>query len=337
VIHRGELTADGLYEELSNGIEGQDRVLEELARSVVAGLGSMAAHRKGPRGVYVLGGPSGVGKTETAVRLSRVLGGGREALIRINCNMLHGSAHDRGPAQNILLGVPPGFLGYVRGNGGELSRIRDHPQSVVLFDEIEKASSTISDLLLQIIDDGQCEDAEGNLLDFRRSFILFTTNVGSTRTAPTIGFGGPDAASGPSTDEASLRSALRAMGFHDAFLGRMDAFFVFAPLDRPAVLRILEAALRGLGSALRETGRSLETDPDVAGVLADRWQPEFGARHLTALVDRITREISVGEAAGELEGVSTVRITATRPDTTPVPELRLERRLENGILIIHAR
>jgi len=325
VVRRGELTLEGLFDQLRHGIVGQDAVLKQLAGAVVAGLGSLAAQRDGPRGVFLLGGPSGVGKTETAVRLARVLGGEREALIRVNCNMLHGSTLDSGPAHNILLGAPPGYVGYVRGKGGELSKIRDHPQSVVLFDEIEKASATISDLLLQIMDEGRCEDADGNLLDFRRSFLLFTTNAGSFVATNSIGF-----ATSESKDRRvgaeTVKAGLRTMGFHDAFLGRMDAILVFDALDENAVVAILKKGLDRLGRSLADAGYGFEVDTTVAGRLAAHWQPEFGARHLLALIDRIGREFSVAEAANELEGIEDIHLADEEPDHANGNELSLVHR-----------
>src|SRR5207244_2316370 len=110
--------------------------------------------------------------------LSKILGAGRENLLRVDCNTLQGSGSESGPIINRLLGVPPGYVGYARGQGGILSRVRDLPECVVLFDEFEKAGAAVWRLLLQIIDNGQVEDTDGNLLDFRRSFIIFTTNAG---------------------------------------------------------------------------------------------------------------------------------------------------------------
>ncbi len=127
-------------------------------------MGGWAADREAPRGVFFFCGPTGVGKTETALALSKVLGGGGESLIRVDCNTLQRSGSDSGPILNILLGVPPGYIGYVRGKGGVLSRVRDNPESVVLFDEIEKADASVGKTLLRIIDTGRCEDNDGNIL-----------------------------------------------------------------------------------------------------------------------------------------------------------------------------
>ena len=120
--------------ELKAKIIGQDEVLAGLTRAFVLGIKGVTQQAKKPRGVFLFSGPTGVGKTETSVLLSRILGGGKEAMLRVDCNTLKGSGHDGGPAQNVLFGPPPGYIGYVRGQGGVLSQIRDHPECIVLFD-----------------------------------------------------------------------------------------------------------------------------------------------------------------------------------------------------------
>lgn len=310
LVRAGELTEADLYQRLQAKIIGQDETLRAVARAFVAGLGGWMK-RAGPRGVFFFCGPTGVGKTETAVLLSQVLGGGAETLVRINCNALQGSGHDSGPALNVLLGPPPGYLGYVRGAGGLLSRIRDQPESVVLFDEIEKADPGVAKLLLQIMDDGRVEDNDGNLLDFRRAFLLFTTNAGAVYEHHPFGFtseadAAPDT---PAVDVEAVKHELRALGYGEEFLGRIDAFFVFQGLRTEAIRRVVDLQLERLRASADVQGYQLHWDSAVVDYLARRWQPRFGVRHLTTILrNRIVEQLAVAAAQHELKGVQQIRL-----------------------------
>ncbi len=318
-VVRGErLTEEDLLEQLRAKIVGQDEVLRPIARAFVSGLGGWASKRSSPRGVFFFGGPTGVGKTETALLLSKVLGGGREALVRVDCNTLHGTFGDPAPMVSILLGVPPGYVGHVEGKGGVLSRIRDHPESIVLFDEIEKAHPALGKILLQIIDDGRVEDRDGNLLDFRRSFIVFTTNAGCIYDRQRqIGFEGTEEGPIPSprADLEALRSEIRAMGLGEEFLGRIGHFFLFKGLETGSIYDIVQMQLDRVREVAEERGYELEWDEKIVGYLASQWQPRFGVRHLTSILrNRIIEQLSVADAQGELTGVGKIRLQILKTD-----------------------
>ncbi|CAK0781076.1 ATPase AAA-2 domain protein [Gammaproteobacteria bacterium] len=304
------LTEVDLFERLSAKIIGQGDTLRRVARAFVAGLGGWGK-RSGPRGVFFFCGPTGVGKTETAVLLSRVLGGGKEAMIRVNCNILQGSGHDVGPATNILLGAPPGYVGYVRGQGGLLSKVRDTPECIVLFDEIEKADPGVAKLLLQIMDTGQIEDTEGNLLDFRRAYLIFTTNAGAVYEHHQIGFvverdQDPNI---PDADVKIVMNELRQLGYGEEFFGRVDEFFVFHGLQPDAVRRIVEMQLEALRASADVRGYQLAWSAEVVEYLSTRWQPRFGVRHLTTILrNRILEQLAVAEAQRELSGVKRIEL-----------------------------
>jgi ATP-dependent Clp protease ATP-binding subunit ClpA len=316
-VLRGEsLTEAALYEQLRERIIGQDDAMHTVTRAVIAGLGNWGKHAA-PRSVLLFCGPTGVGKTETAVLLSRIVGGSNEALLRVNCNTLQSSGRDLGPVLNVLLGPPPGYLGYVRGQGGMLSRIRDYPESVVLFDEIEKADPGVAKLLLQIMDEGRIDDQEGNPLDFRRAFIVFTTNAGSVYHQKPIGFtaeGGIDG--GPTTDANRVRDELKTLGYPDEFLGRIRHTVVFRALDRAAIRLVIESQLAGLRESADVRGYVLEWDPALVEHLASEWQPRFGVRHLTLILrNRVVEQLSVLQAQNELQGVKHIRLVAMAPDS----------------------
>jgi ATP-dependent Clp protease ATP-binding subunit ClpA len=234
----------------------------------------------------------------------------------VDCNTLQGSGRDSGPALHILLGVPPGYVGYVRGKGGVLSRIRDNPESIVLFDEIEKADPGVGKLLLQIIDDGRCEDNDGNLLDFRRSFIVFTTNAGAVYDQrQTIGFEKDAGPTEPTTDLDALKNQIRAMGLGEEFLGRIHHFFIFHGLQSDSVEVILRNQLERLGGTAEERGFSFEWDEPVVDHLVSQWQPRLGVRHLISILrNRVVEQLSVADAQKELEGVQTIRLELLAAD-----------------------
>lgn len=310
VVRRQHLTVDDVFRKLTERIVGQDDVLYQVAEAFVAGLSGWAS-RTGPRAVFVFGGPTGVGKTEAARQLAQILGGQGEKVIRVDCNTLQGSGFDSGPAINRLLGVPPGYVGYAMGQGGILSRIRDLPESVVLFDEFEKADPGIGKLLLQILDEGKVEDVDGNVLDFRRSFLVFTTNAGcSYDEAPSMGFlTGKQALEAPTAETGAMLNELRAIGLGEEFFGRIHHLCLFRALDTTSVERVVELQLAALREQAAERGLELEWNPDVAAHLASQWKPQFGVRALQGILRKcIQSQLGIAETQGELQGVRRIRL-----------------------------
>ncbi len=302
------LTFDKVYDELRRAILGQDEVLKNIAQAFVAGF-SHWVKGSGPRGVFLFGGPTGVGKTETALVLARLLGRDKEQLIQVDCNILPSSLFDRGPATNILLGVPPGYAGYARGQGGLLSKIREEPESIVLFDEFEKAGRVVGELILQIIDNGRIEDVDGNILDFHRAFIIFTTNAGCAYEQRTIGFGGtaPDDPFLPHIDRDTLIQELKEDGLEEEFLARITHLFLFQGLQDDAVKTILTRQLEKFQAEATRRHLTLTWDPNLVNYLAAQWQPRFGVRYLlTTLRHRLGEQLGVAEAQGELKGIMTI-------------------------------
>lgn len=342
VVRKGAITEQAVLRRLQQKIVGQDACLAGIGNRFVAGLGDWFAGTR-PRGVWFFCGPTGVGKTECATVLAEILGGGADALVRINCNVLQGSGLDSGPAINTLLGAPPGYLGYVRGQGGLLSKVRDKPESIVLFDEIEKADPGVAKLLLQIMDNGYTDDNEGNRLDFRRAYLVFTTNAGSNygETRRAIGF----PAATQATDEPlplaidDVRAALRAIGYGEEFLGRVEHFFVFEAMKRETVGLIVANELAKLRAGAAARGLELEWDPALIETLLAAWRPRFGARHLLAIVrNRIVGQLAVAQAEGGLEGVRTIRLRAPgsfAAADNDVPAGAATRRREGDVLLIN--
>ncbi len=304
------LTFDKVYEELRQAILGQDTVLRQIAQAFVASFSDWIKG-SGPRGVFLFGGPTGVGKTETALVLARLLGGGQERLIRIDCNTLPAAGHDRGPVTNLLLGVPPGYIGFARGQGGLLSRIREEPDAIVLFDEIEKAGPVVGELVLQIIDHGRIDDIEGNVLDFQRAFIIFTTNAGAEYAQNAIGFGGNqrDPAFIPRIEQANLFRELKEVGLTEEFLARVGHVFLFQGLQTETVKVIVTQQLAKFRAEAQRRQLNFTWEEELIDYLVTQWQPRFGIRYLlTTLRHRLGEQLGVAEAQGELKGMTTIHL-----------------------------
>ncbi|MCJ7628157.1 MAG: AAA family ATPase, partial [Longimicrobiales bacterium] len=321
IVRDKVLDPEEIFQRLRKKIVGQDEALSGISRAFVMGVKGWNKGARKPRGVFLFSGPTGVGKTETAVLLSRVIGGGKEALLRVDCNTLKGSGHDGGPAQNVLFGPPPGYIGYVRGKGGVLSHIRDHPECIVLFDEIEKADPNVGELLFRVIDDGQCEDKEGNPLDFRRSFIVFTTNAGAVyHQEKTIGFGPGSGWDGPVTDPAAMKAHFNRMGLGEAFLGRIGHFFDFHGLDADSAREILRIQLEGFAETAAEKGYALEWSEEVLDHLVSGWEPGLGARDVGGILrNRVVEQVVLADVRGEMDGVKTIRLEVLKADSFEGP------------------
>jgi ATP-dependent Clp protease ATP-binding subunit ClpA len=312
ILHPERLTAVDVFKSLSAKIAGQTEPLRELSDAFVAKLGSFHSER-GPRGVFLLAGPTGVGKTQAALELARVLGGGRDCLVRINANTLEGSGYDLGPATAELFGPPPGYTGYVRGQGAALGRVRELPESIVLFDEIEKAPPGVANLLLQILDEGRTQDMDGQVLDFRHSFIVFTTNAGNGgHGVHPIGLSARDHVSNAGSAQDRVFSALHRMGFSDEFLGRIDRTFVFAPLGQNAIREVFMLRLADIKAELARRGFSLEVPPGLEDHVVSDWSPRFGARHVTHRFEReLSDQLNLAESEKQLTNIRRVRLTVS--------------------------
>ena len=223
-----------LENRLAQRVMGQDYALQQLVQGIKTSKAKLEDPNK-PQGVFLLVGPSGVGKTETALALANELYGGESHLITINM-----SEYQEAHTVSSLKGAPPGYVGY--GQGGVLTEaVRRNPYSVVLLDEIEKAHRDVQELFYQVFDKGMLEDGEGRLIDFKNTTILLTSNVGSSAIMQACLNHPPE--HWPSANQLieQLKPSLYRQ-FKPAFLGRMQIVPYF-PLHDDLLLKIIEHKL----------------------------------------------------------------------------------------------
>jgi type VI secretion system protein VasG len=284
-----------LEQHLGARVIGQEHALEAISQRI-------RTHRAGledpgkPVGVFLLVGPSGVGKTETALALADLLYGGERNLITINMSEFQ-EAH----TVSTLKGSPPGYVGY--GEGGVLTEaVRRRPYSVVLLDEVEKAHPDVLELFFQVFDKGQMEDGEGREIDFKNTIIILTSNAG-TETLMKL-MADPETAPSPAGLTKALKPELNQI-FKPAFLGRM-VIVPYFPVRDEALKKIIHLKLAKVVKRLLETHKvTLEFDETLIDEVANRCtEVESGARNVdniltNTLLPEISRQLLGKMAAGE--------------------------------------
>jgi len=276
-----------LEDDIHKRVVGQDEAVSAVANAIRrarAGIGD----RKRPIGSFIFLGPTGVGKTELARTLARVLFDTEDAIVRIDMSE-YGERH----TVSRLIGAPPGYVGFEE--GGQLTEaVRRRPYRVVLLDEIEKAHADVFNVLLQILDDGRLTDGHGRTVDFKNTIIIMTSNLG-TELARQGRF-----------DRDELMQLLRR-SFRPEFLNRIDDVVVFNPLSREDIRKIVDIQLARVRDLLTEQGVGLILNQGVEDVLAQEgYDPDFGARPLKRVIQRL-----VENPLAEL-------ILKTRPTTVSV-------------------
>jgi type VI secretion system protein VasG len=276
---------------LSARVIGQDHALEAIAQRVRTATANLEDPNK-PRGVFMFVGPSGVGKTETALALADILYGGERKMVTINM-----SEYQEAHSVSGLKGSPPGYVGY--GEGGVLTEaVRRNPYSVVLLDEVEKAHPDVLEMFFQVFDKGTMDDAEGREIDFRNTLIILTSNVGSAAVMQACLNKPAEELPDPDTLAETLRPQLYKT-FKPAFLGRMKVV-PYYPISDDVLAEIIELKLERIRRRIEANHKAaFEWDESlVDAVLARCTEVDSGARN----VDHILNGTLLPEIAGHVLG-----------------------------------
>ena len=302
----------GMMEELKGTVIGQDKAIEKMVRAIQRNRVGLKEPNH-PIGVFMFLGPTGVGKTYLAKKLAEFMFGSSEALIRIDM-----SEYTESFNTSRLIGAPPGYVGYEE--GGQLTeRVRRHPYSIVLLDEIEKAHSNVFNLLLQVLDEGRLTDGNGRFVDFRNTVIIMTSNAG-TRQLKDFGRGVSFNSVGNGSlmlneqDKEHARSIVQkalSKQFSPEFLNRLDEIITFDQLDLEAIKQIIDIELKGLYQRIEQIGYKIDLSDEAKEFVATKgYDVQFGARPLKrAIQNHIEDGVSDLIVNGNLEPGATIHIT----------------------------
>ncbi|MBQ5354373.1 MAG: ATP-dependent Clp protease ATP-binding subunit, partial [Clostridia bacterium] len=283
---------------LKEKIVGQDTAVESVARAIRRGRTGLRDPRR-PIGSFLFLGPTGVGKTELCRALSETLFGDPASMIRLDM-----SEYMEKHSVSKMIGSPPGYVGFE--DGGQLSeKIRRHPYSVVLFDEIEKAHPDVFNILLQVLDDGHITDAQGRKISFKNAIIIMTSNAGAQNivSPKTLGFAtSSDAKADYNRMKEGVMDEVRRL-FKPEFLNRIDEMIVFHSLGREEIRKIVTIMTdKIVKRAAEEMSIKLKIDDTFTEYVAEKgFDEKYGARPLrraiqTDLEDRLAEEILEGRA-----------------------------------------
>ena len=299
--------------ELRRVIYGQDEAIGKIVSAIKLSRAGLRAGDK-PVGNFLFSGPTGVGKTELARQLAKVLG---IELIRFDM-----SEYQERHTVSRLIGAPPGYVGFDQG-GLLTDAVRKQPHCVVLLDEIEKAHPDLFNVLLQVMDHATLTDNNGRKADFRNVVIVMTTNAGAREMATrAVGFSALGT-SGDETDPSKARSALEKL-FSPEFRNRLDAVVLFGGLDRATILKVVEKEVGLLSAQLADRDVKIEITPAAREWLADTgYDAKFGARPMARTIEtHLKKPIADAILFGPLAKGGTVRFDVGEVDgkKTLVPD-----------------
>ncbi len=315
---------------LHQRVIGQDEAVTVVAKAIRRARSGLKDPSR-PIGSFMFLGPTGVGKTELAKALAAAMFGSEDNMIRIDM-----SEYMEKYSTSRLIGAAPGYVGY--DEGGQLTeKVRQHPYSVVLLDEAEKAHPDVFNLLLQVLDDGYLTDSKGRRVDFRNTIIIMTSNLGATQLQDEkeVGFGAKDMSQDYNAMAAAIKQQMR-LYFRPEFLNRIDETIIFHSLQKKELHQIVKLMVNDLNKRVSEQGINLKVTPAAIDVIAKLgYNPAYGARPLRrALQDHVEDDLSTGLLSGEINVGDDVTVGAhqgkitfkvKKPDEDKAVELKLNK------------
>ena len=301
----------GMAQELQSAVVGQDLAIEKITKAIMRNRVGLKDPNH-PIGVFMFLGPTGVGKTYLTKKLAEFMFGSADSLIRIDM-----SEYTESFNVSRLIGAPPGYVGYEE--GGQLTeRVRRHPYSIVLLDEIEKAHGNVFNLLLQVLDEGRLTDGNGRMVDFRNTVIIMTSNAGTKQLKDfSRGVGFNAASAGIALNDKDkeyargiIQKALSRQ-FSPEFLNRLDEIVTFDQLDMASIKKIVDIELSKLFRRVEALGYNVEIGEEAKTFVASKgYDVQFGARPLKrAIQNYIEDGLSERIINGEIAQGATVSIT----------------------------
>ena len=301
----------GMAVELKGAVIAQDAAIEKMVKAIQRNRVGLKAPNH-PIGAFMFLGPTGVGKTYLAKKLAEFMFGSADALIRIDM-----SEYTESFNVSRLIGAPPGYVGYEE--GGQLTeKVRRHPYSIVLLDEIEKAHGNIYNLLLQVLDEGRLTDGNGRFVDFRNTVIIMTSNAGTKRLkefSHGVGFNAASVGLALNDkDKEYARGIIQkslSKQFSPEFLNRLDEIIMFDQLDLEAIKKIINIELGGLFKRVESLGYQIEISDEAKEFVATKgYDVQFGARPLKrAIQNYIEDGLSEMIVNGDLKPGDTIKIS----------------------------
>jgi ATP-dependent Clp protease ATP-binding subunit ClpC len=266
---------------LSSQVIGQDEAIHRVVRAIQCSRVGLKDPKK-PIGTFLFVGPTGVGKTYLCKCLAKEMFGSEDALIRIDM-----SEYMEKHTVSRMVGAPPGYVGY--DEGGQLTeRVRRHPYSIVLLDEIEKAHPDVYNLLLQVMDEGRLTDGNGATIDFKNTVIIMTSNVGTRQLKDFGGAIGFASSKSKDMDKERAREIVNKAikkQFAPEFINRLDDIVFFDQLDEEAIGRIVSLELQPLMRRIADLGYQLTVTPEAQQLLARKgYDVQYGARPLSRAI-----------------------------------------------------
>lgn len=280
----------GMEEELHKKVVGQEEAISSISKAIRRSRAGLKSSKR-PLGSFIFLGPTGVGKTALAKVLSEFMFGNSEALIRIDMSEFMEKF-----AVSRLIGAPPGYIGYEEG-GGLTEKVRRKPYSLILFDEIEKAHPDVTNILLQVLEEGQLTDNFGRKVDFSNTIIIITSNLGARDIVKgsSLGFN----AIGEEKDSNDIKNfALEELkqNFNPEFLNRIDDIIVFHTLTKEDLKEIIDIMLKELNESIKERNIIINLTDEAKLYIIDKgFDKKYGARSLRRAIQKEIEDYISGE------------------------------------------